>query len=93
MEIKNALTTLSEIPADRKYVPDWRDNLPDGSLWTPGSKGQPGCTICRGTGWMRLNVPTSHPKFGKLQFCECVNDVYHAKLDLENSPSYKQTPR
>jgi len=93
MQIKNVLPNPNEIPGDRKYVPDWRENLPEGSLWSPGSKGKPACDICRGTGWVRLNVSTGHPLFGKLQFCKCVDPIHQTKLDYENSPSYRPTSK
>lgn len=75
--------------ASRLYVHDWRDQLPAGSLWTPGSHGDPACLICQGRGWLRLDVPTHHPQFGKLQLCDCVHADIRLKLDYENSPDYK----
>jgi len=33
--------------------------------------GDPNCPICHGLGYVRLDVPLGHPKFGKIQICEC----------------------
>ena len=53
------------------YVENWRDSLPEGSQWFPGSTGKPGCQVCHGTGWLRQDLPVGHPDFGKLVACEC----------------------
>ena len=29
------------------------------------------CTLCNGTKWLSFNVPVGHPKFGKIEPCEC----------------------
>lgn len=29
------------------------------------------CEICKGAGWLRINVPFGHPQFGKPVQCEC----------------------
>jgi DNA replication protein DnaC len=29
------------------------------------------CPICKGAGWLRLDVPLGHPSFGRLFKCEC----------------------
>jgi DNA replication protein DnaC len=31
----------------------------------------PECPICKGAGWLRLDVPLGHPSFGRLFKCEC----------------------
>jgi len=85
-------TNLQEIQAEnthRKYVKDWKNTLPVGSMWTPGSHGNPACKICLGRGWLRLDVLTWHPQFGKLQLCQCVDQHVRSKLDFENSRSYR----
>lgn len=33
--------------------------------------GDPECPICGGIGWVRLDLPITHPDFGKMQVCEC----------------------
>jgi hypothetical protein len=86
---------LQEIHFDNNkhlYVKDWRDQLPAGSLWEPGSHGDPACKTCMGTGWVRADVYPGHPLFGKLQPCECVPNLIHQKLAMENSPAYIPTP-
>ena len=35
------------------------------------SLGKPGCPICGGIGFLRLDVPPGHKKFGRLEPCEC----------------------
>ncbi len=77
----------------KQYVKNWKDTLPEGSHWTPGSHGNPACKICEGRGWIRLDVPTWHPKFGKLQLCECVPLQIRQHLDFENSKGYRPTPK
>lgn len=32
---------------------------------------KPACTICNDLGFIRKDVPVSHPDFGKVDFCEC----------------------
>ena len=76
-------------PQKVQYVHDWEAHLPAGSIWTPGSHGQPGCPICKGMGWLRKELPTYHADFGKLVFCDCVPRETHAKLAEErNSKGY-----
>jgi DNA replication protein DnaC len=36
-----------------------------------GLLGDPECPICGGIGYVRLDVPVSHPDFGRLQVCTC----------------------
>lgn len=52
--------------------PDWKKTLPEGSRWQPGFPGSPACLICLGLGYLSLEVPRSHPQFGKLIVCDCV---------------------
>lgn len=33
--------------------------------------GDPECEICGGIGWVRQDLPISHPDFGRMQVCEC----------------------
>jgi hypothetical protein len=82
---------LQEVHIDqRQYVKNWQDELPKGSLWTPGSKGDPACRVCMGTGWVRYDVYPGHPQFGKVAVCNCVanHDLHQRKVDYENSPDY-----
>ena len=55
-----------------KYILNWRENLPEGSQWFPGSTGLPTCQLCNGLGWLRQDLPVGHPEFGKLVKCDCV---------------------
>lgn len=32
---------------------------------------QPACPICKGSGWVRLDVPVGHPQFGEVIPCRC----------------------
>jgi hypothetical protein len=57
-------------------VHDWRDMIPPGSRWQPGDPGNPACKICGGTGYVRLELPVGHPKFGKIFLCDCVSEKY-----------------
>lgn len=58
----------------KQYIADWRDTLPLGSMWTPGSLGKPDCVMCMGIGYVSANAPALHPLFGKLFECECVTE-------------------
>lgn len=33
--------------------------------------GDPDCEICGGIGWVRQDLPVSHPDFGRLKICRC----------------------
>jgi len=33
--------------------------------------GEPDCEICGGIGWVRQDLPITHPDFGRMQVCEC----------------------
>ncbi|PKO14887.1 MAG: DNA replication protein DnaC [Chloroflexi bacterium HGW-Chloroflexi-10] len=35
------------------------------------SLGDPNCPICGGIGWVRQDLPISHPEFGRMQVCDC----------------------
>ena len=67
------------------YIPDWKAQLPEGSLWFPGSKGKPGCKICMGMGWLRKDVGVYDKDFGKLFLCDCVNEKDQRALEFERS--------
>lgn len=47
----------------------------------PGKNAQPlGCDECNWTGYFRLDVPTSDPRFGKLQKCGCQVGIDQSRL-------------
>ncbi len=35
------------------------------------SLGDPDCEICGGIGWVRQDLPITHPDFGRMQVCQC----------------------
>lgn len=39
--------------------------------------GDPDCPICNGIGYVRRNVPTTHPDFGKAKLCHCAEQRYY----------------
>ncbi|MEK7681832.1 MAG: ATP-binding protein, partial [Chloroflexota bacterium] len=43
---------------------------PDGAA-EPAEATAPGCPLCGGVGWVRADVPLSHPEFGKAIPCAC----------------------
>ena len=86
--LKDNLRQIHVSNENRKYVSNWQETLPPGSLWSPGSKGDPACKTCRGTGWVRADVYPGHPQFGKLMFCDCVQEAMHRNLAFENSSDY-----
>lgn len=73
--MKSIAEALAELkinrPDGKVYVRDWHKQIPDGSMWTPGSLGKPDCESCRGLGVVRVDVDIHHPFFGKLFACEC----------------------
>lgn len=46
--------------------------------------GDPDCPICKGVGFIRMDLPLNHPDFGKVQICSCrteqVRSVIHRRL-------------
>jgi hypothetical protein len=69
-EMKNARRNSPQL------VRDWREMIPEGSRWNPGDPGKPGCKICEGTGYLRIEgLPVTHSYFGKLVLCDCANPV------------------
>ena len=63
--------TLKKIAAATSKV-----NSPTSSNTEPSTKqssllGDPNCPICGGVGFVRQDLPISHPDFGKLQVCVC----------------------
>lgn len=45
--------------------------IPSTTDWKSKTLGDPDCPKCRGSGYLRLDVPIDHPQFGKLQVCSC----------------------
>jgi DNA replication protein DnaC len=37
----------------------------------PTFPGDPNCPICHGIGFVRRDLPLSHPDFGKMEVCAC----------------------
>lgn len=74
--MKTIAEALAELkinkPNGKTYVADWKKQIPEWSLWYPGSPGKPDCESCRGLGVLRVDVAHyTHPFFGKLFACEC----------------------
>jgi DNA replication protein DnaC len=74
--------TLRKIAADIS-----RANSPTSSSIEPAPSALPGdphCPICHGIGFLRQDLPISHPNFGKLQICACrqkeTADAVHQRL-------------
>lgn len=60
---------------------DWRAALPPGSRWMPGDPGKPSCQMCKGTGYVSLDVGVNSPHFGKLFVCDCVQPATAQRLN------------
>jgi DNA replication protein DnaC len=45
----------------------------------PGGVGEPDCAVCRGLGYIRLDVPVGHAHFGKLFPCTCRMEEIHTQ--------------
>lgn len=72
--MKTALEVIAKMKAERsspRLVRDWRKSLPAGSRWTPGDPGNPACKLCKGTGYVRFDLPVIHADFGRIYLCEC----------------------
>jgi len=71
--ISDKLQEIREANRERRkgFAPNWKETLPDGSLWFPGSTGKSDCKICLGLGWIHQDLPFGHPEFGKLLKCWC----------------------
>tara|TARA_B100002052_G_C15862931_1_gene590986 strand:+ start:716 stop:1984 length:1269 start_codon:yes stop_codon:yes gene_type:complete len=53
------------------------------------------CELCKGTKWLSFNVPVGHPKFGKIEPCECQkeklsNDIYNKLQEISGIKSLKK---
>jgi hypothetical protein len=75
--MKSISEVMDEMKGARRNSPqlvrDWREMIPDGSRWHPGDPGDPKCTTCEGTGYLRIEgLPVTHSYFGKLVLCDCV---------------------
>lgn len=55
------------------------------SGYEPPLAPQPACAICNDAGYLRRDVPPSHPSFGKLMPCECKVREQHERLTSELS--------
>jgi hypothetical protein len=63
-----------------QYIADWKDYLPKGSQWMPGLPGKADCAICKGLGWVRIDLPLGHPMHGKAFACECRRGESYPRL-------------
>jgi DNA replication protein DnaC len=61
-----------------RLVENWTEYVPSGSRWRPGDVGDAGCPTCLGVGYVRLDLPLSHPDFGKLFTCDCAAERVRA---------------
>jgi len=76
-----------------------RANSPTSSNTEPLAKpssllGDPNCPICGGVGFVRQDLPVSHPDFGKLQVCVCrqqslVQSTQQRLFRLSNLDSFR----
>jgi DNA replication protein DnaC len=51
-------------------------DLPQPSVVGPG---KPGCPICGGVGYLRLNVPVGDPNFGRVTPCVCMQGILQSQ--------------
>ncbi len=59
------------------------DDVREGPAQTTntGGVGDPGCSLCHGLGYIRLDVPVGHPHFGKLFPCTCRMPAIQSQRD------------
>lgn len=89
--IDATLKKLTEDTATGKSDPTAEINEMD-YLASTDLAGDPNCPYCHGLGYLRRDLPISHPDFGKLQICSCrhgqVSQQIHQRLfsisNLEN---------
>ena len=72
VKLNEAVQRIQNAGMARQYVHNWKDYVPPGSKWDPGSPGMPDCKVCLGLGYLRQELPVGHPDFGRLWLCECV---------------------
>ena len=54
----------------------------NGHAQTPEAEQQPTCSLCHDAGWVRMDVPPSHPNFGRLIPCSCkINEREQARIE------------
>nr|BBH91761.1 ATP-binding protein [Thermosporothrix sp. COM3] len=80
----------------------WRTRPPQVTMLSPGQGPQQAseerCAQCRGTGFVRREVPFGHPQFGKALPCVCTRKAQHAReaallrelSRLDTLPRYRQ---
>jgi DNA replication protein DnaC len=61
--------TLAKVQSDTRKANS--KNTSTGIESVVESLGRPDCPICGGIGFLRLDVPLGHEKFGRLEPCEC----------------------
>lgn len=91
-DIKNISDVMEELKrgsANPQLVQNWKALVPAGSKWFPGCIGLADCTVCKGTGFLRLDLPVGHKYFGKLMLCDCTKRS-PVLLQLR---AQKETPR
>lgn len=78
MAVRDVLARMKVDDAARQQAREQNGGyvVPLGSRWRLGDVGKPDCPMCRGTGYVRLDLAVGHPQFGKLHFCDCsANDL------------------
>ncbi len=54
--------------------------------------GDPNCPICRGYGWVYVDVPVGHPNFGKVKPCRCTRTPEEIKEKQKSLLKYCYLP-
>ncbi len=82
-KIDATLRKLAEDTANGKSDPDTEPNEVESSH-SSALAGDVNCPYCHGLGYLRRDLPITHPDFGKLQICSCrsgqVSQLIHQKL-------------
>lgn len=77
--VKDIIAQIRTRKGGTELVRDWKSMIPADSKWQPNDPGNPACKLgCEGTGYVRLDLPLGHPKFGHVFLCECVDQVKYA---------------
>jgi hypothetical protein len=61
---------LKRTPPPKSTAEDTGTSSRDNSL----AEGE--CSLCKGRGWLRFDVPFGHPNFGKLVPCQCTEKEF-----------------
>ena len=86
MTVSQLLQELKAHKSELRTVTNWKDMIPADSDWHPGDPGDPNCKICHGPGYLRMDFPIGHPRFGCVFLCDCAERMKQKrKMQMANA--------